>query len=145
MKKILVGLDGSSRERGILDAAIALARKTGAKLVLFRCVGLPDGLPPEAYSMPPQDVPKMLEEHALAALKKLEQGVPAETRGGVSVHVGSPWQSIDRAAKEHDVDLVVIGSHGFSGLDHVIGTTAAKVVNHADRAVLVVRAAERLA
>jgi nucleotide-binding universal stress UspA family protein len=39
----------------------------------------------------------------------------------------------------HDVDLIVIGSHGYGALDHVLGTTAAKVVNHADRSVLVVR------
>ena len=41
-------------------------------------------------------------------------------------------------------DLIVIGSHGYSGIDRLIGTTAAKVVNHAKQSVLVVRAAERL-
>jgi nucleotide-binding universal stress UspA family protein len=42
------------------------------------------------------------------------------------------------------VDLIVIGSHGYDALDRLLGTTAAKVVNHADRSVLVVRAAERI-
>ena len=36
-------------------------------------------------------------------------------------------------------DLIVIGSHGYGAIDRVLGTTAAKVVNHADRTVLVVR------
>jgi nucleotide-binding universal stress UspA family protein len=42
-------------------------------------------------------------------------------------------------ARELSVDLIAIGSHGYSPVDHVLGTTAAKVVNHADRSVLVVR------
>ena len=39
----------------------------------------------------------------------------------------------------------VIGSHGYDTMDKLIGTTAAKVVNHAEVSVLVVRAPERLA
>jgi nucleotide-binding universal stress UspA family protein len=35
--------------------------------------------------------------------------------------------------------LIVIGSHGFSGIDRLLGTTAGRVVNHADRSVIVVR------
>ena len=38
-----------------------------------------------------------------------------------------------------DFDLIVIGSHGFGTIDRILGTTAAKVVNHAERNVLVVR------
>ena len=53
--------------------------------------------------------------------------------------------AIDRPrAREEDVDLIVLGSHGFDVLDRIVGTIAAKVVNHADRAVLVVRSPERL-
>ncbi len=51
----------------------------------------------------------------------------------------APWDGICRAAREHDADMIVIGSHGYGALDRLLGTTAAKVVNHADRNVLVVR------
>lgn len=144
MQKMLVALDGSPRETGVLGAAIALGRKTGAKLVLFRSVGVPQEVPPEAYAVAPEEVPKMLERRAAAHLGELEATVPSEIRGGVRVLVGTPWQSIQRAAEKEDVDLIVIGSHGYQTLDRVLGTTAAKVINHADRAVLVVRAPERL-
>ena len=40
--------------------------------------------------------------------------------------------------------MIVIGSHGYDTLDKVLGTTAAKIVNHADRSVLVVRDADRI-
>ena len=42
-------------------------------------------------------------------------------------------------SKVTGADLIVVGSHGYSGIDHLLGTTAARVVNHADRSVLVVR------
>jgi len=46
---------------------------------------------------------------------------------------------ICRTARELDADLIVIGSHGYGGIDRVLATTAARVVNHADRSVLVAR------
>ena len=55
---------------------------------------------------------------------------------------GEGADAICSAAREHDVDLIVIGSHGYGILDRLLGTTAAKVVNHADRSVLVVRSHE---
>jgi nucleotide-binding universal stress UspA family protein len=144
MKKILVALDGSPRESGVLDAAIALGRKSGARLILFRSVGIPIELPADAYSMAIEEVPKLLERHATSALQLLEAKIPETLRGGVRVMIGTPWRSIEEAAQKENVDLIVIGAHGHQGLDKLLGTTAAKVVNHADRAVLVVRAAERL-
>jgi universal stress protein F len=53
----------------------------------------------------------------------------------------TPWDGICRAGREEAADLIAIGSHGYGGLDRLLGTTAAKVVNHADRNVLVVRMA----
>ena len=141
MKKILVCLDGSERERGVLDAAIALAGKTSARLVLFRSVGIQAELPKEAYSMSVDAIPGLLAKRAEGALESLQQSVPAEQRGGVRVVVGTPRRSIEQAATDEDVDLIVVGAHGYQGLDRMLGTTAAKVVNHADRSVLVSDAA----
>ena len=62
----------------------------------------------------------------------------------VDVHVGTPWDTICREAKTLDCDLVILGSHGYSGFDRILGTTAAKVVNHCDRSVLVVRPQPRI-
>ena len=54
---------------------------------------------------------------------------------------GTAWDAICREARETNADLIVIGSHGHSRLARMLGTTAAKVVNNADRNVLVVRTA----
>ena len=145
MKKILVGLDGSPRQASTLAAAAGLARRTGAKLVLFRGVGLPSDLPHDAYMMAPADVTKLLEERAKKALEEAAKTVPAEVVERCHVVIGTPWQAVCRAATELDVDLIVVGSHGYDTVDRILGTTAAKIVNHADRSVLVIRAGERLA
>ena len=55
------------------------------------------------------------------------------------VRIGRPAQVIVDIAAELQVDLIVLGSHGFDVLDRVLGTTAARVVNHAPCSVLVVR------
>jgi nucleotide-binding universal stress UspA family protein len=110
MKKMLVALDGSPREKDVLRAAIALGRKTSAKLVLLRSVGVPRELPKEAYAIAPEDIPRLLEQRAQAELDARRAEVPPELRGPARIVVGTPWQSIDRVAREEDVDLIVIGS-----------------------------------
>jgi len=144
MHRILVGLDASPRATGVLDAALDLAKRTGSRLILMRAVGIPVEIPPEAYALPPASLEDLLRNEAQRYIDQEAARVPAELLGGTKVAVGTPWQAICEAAKEENVDLVMIGSHGYQGLDRLIGTTAAKVVNHADRSVLVVRDASRL-
>jgi nucleotide-binding universal stress UspA family protein len=56
------------------------------------------------------------------------------------IRIGVPFLEIIRAAKEKDVDLIVLGTHGRSGLSHVlIGSVAEKVVHHAHCGVLTVK------
>jgi nucleotide-binding universal stress UspA family protein len=107
--------------------------------VLFRAVGIPLGLPPEAYAMSPDSLEELLEREAKRYLETEAASVPSELLEGVRVHAGTPWRSICAQAHELGADLIVIGSHGYQGLDRLIGTTAAKVVNHAECSVLVVR------
>jgi nucleotide-binding universal stress UspA family protein len=139
--RILAAVDSSPRAPLVLNAALRLARERSAELVLLRAVGLPLEVPPEAFSLPPARLPEILEARARADLEKIARELPAETRATIMVKVGVAWEVICRVAHEADVDLIVLGSHGFSGIDRLIGTTAARVVNHADRSVLVVRAA----
>ena len=65
--------------------------------------------------------------------------MPPETRGATHVAVGVPWQAISHTAQAIHADLVIVGSHGYGGVDRLLGTTAAKVVNHSPCSVLVVK------
>jgi nucleotide-binding universal stress UspA family protein len=140
MQKILVCLDTSPRAPLVLAAAIDLARRTQARLTLFRCVGLPPELAhDDVFGLSPNKLIDKLLESAKEGLMVHRKEVPDELAGGVEVRVGSPWDAICQEAKTVGADLIVIGSHGYSGFDRIIGTTAAKVVNHAECSVLVVR------
>jgi nucleotide-binding universal stress UspA family protein len=139
MDRILVGLDASDRAVEVLEAATELARRTGGKLILFRAVGVPHEIPVEAYSMTPANLAELLEREAQGYLDRIAATLPPGMLLEAVVHVGTPWQGICAAADRYQADMIVIGSHGYSGLDRLIGTTAAKVVNHAKQSVLVVR------
>ena len=139
MKRILVALDASQRAPGVLAAASRLGELTGSRLVLFRAIGIVPDMPQEMLSVPDLRVEDVLLARAHGDLEKLASAIPTERVESIVTKFSTPWDGICRAAREQDVDLIAIGSHGFGGLDHLLGTTAAKVVNHADRNVLVVR------
>ncbi len=139
MKRILVALDGSKRAPGVLAAADRLAELTDAKLIVFRAIGVPPEMPPELFKVTDLRLEDVLRNNAHTDLARLVADLPQERIEKIVAEIATPWDGICRAAREQDVDLVVIGSHGFGGLDRLLGTTAGKVVNHSDRNVLVVR------
>jgi nucleotide-binding universal stress UspA family protein len=139
MKQILVGLDGSARAAGVLAMALKLARAQGAKLTLLRSVGLPPDVPQDFWKVSDEPMPELLRQRAQAYLDECAAGVPSDLLAGSLVTIGVPWQAVCDTALRIQADLVVIGSHGYTGLDRLLGTTAAKVVNHALCTVVVVR------
>ena len=139
MKRILVCLDASPRAPFVLAAAVKLAGQIGARLSLLRTVGLPPEIDQEVLVHAAADVVENMTSKAKRDLEALAKQHPLAEIEGIHVHVGTPWDAICREAKALDVDLVMLGSHGYSGFDRIIGTTAGKVVNHCDRSVFVVR------
>ena len=139
MKRILVCLDASPRAPFVLQTAADLAQRTGARLCVLRAVGLPPEVDQEMLVHAAATVIETMMGKAQTELAALTAKIPASVLDGYHVHIGTPWDTICREAKALDCELVVVGSHGYSGFDRIIGTTAAKVVNHCDRSVLVVR------
>lgn len=140
MNPILVALDGSPRAQAVLDFAANFAHKMGTTLVLFRAVGIPAELPAELWKHPEESLIDMLREGATAYLTESAKRLPREVVSEVRVRVGTPWEAICEEATTEQAELIVVGSHGYGGLDRVLGTTAARIVNHAPCSVLVVRA-----
>jgi nucleotide-binding universal stress UspA family protein len=138
MKTILVALDGSPRTRGVLDAAATLARGLGASLVLYRALLVPPDFSAPGGSENPDQLAKYLEKEAhaeLLALKTRATDVPCEIRID---QTDQPWRAIVAAGDAVNADLIVLGSHGFHGWDHMLGTTAGKVANRAHRNVMII-------
>jgi universal stress protein F len=138
MGLIVVGLDGSSRAPAVLEAAVAIARHSGQKLVLFRSFGIPPEMPPGVWKNEGSLV-ENVRGHAKDYLNDCASTFPPELLAEIRVEVGTPWQAVCTVAKGMNAELIVIGSHGYGAVDRLLGTTAAKIVNHADCSVLVVR------
>ena len=139
MKRILVALDSSEHAPGVLSAALRLAEMTDAKLVVYRAIGAPSSLPRELMDVHDATLEDSLCDAAHVDLERLLEGFPRDRLEKIVTSFATPWDGICTAGREQDADLIVVGSHEYHGLDRILGTSAAKVVNHADRNVLVVR------
>ncbi len=139
MKLILVALDGSPMAPTVLAAAATLAGQQGAALILFHAVALPVHLPAQALAMPPTDVAGLLSQLARKQLEELARPLPGGLVERIQVEIGTAWRAVCDTARADAADLIVIGSHGYGGFDRLLGTTAAKIVDHAPCSVYVVR------
>jgi nucleotide-binding universal stress UspA family protein len=140
-KAIVVGTDGSNTADIALRRAIALAGLTGAKLHVV-----------SAYEPKParvggnQPVPEAAEWSVGSDFKvdAVLQRARDEGRAGdveVEVHApkGDAADSLIDAAKQHDADLIVLGSRGMRGARRVLGSVPNKVSHHAPCDVLIVQ------
>ena len=141
VQSILVPLDFSPPSKKALDYAVAFARQFKAKLTVLHVVE-PVGMPDFAASFP-----LAMESNQLMAAAKSElEGVIKAARiphGSVEkvlVRFGRSFHEIASAARTRKVDLIIISTHGYTGLKHaLLGSTTERVVRHAPCPVLVVR------
>ena len=144
LRSILVPLDFSAPSRQTLAAAVAFARRFKAKLTLLHVVE-PVATPDFLASSPLMLANDQVMAAAQRELTKLvaTSRIPRGTVGQVLVRFGSAFHEITDAARTLKVDLIVISTHGYTGLKHVLlGSTAERVVRHAPCPVFVVRACE---
>ncbi len=137
IRTVLAAIDSSARAPGVLAAAREVARRFEARLHVFRAVYVPPDIPAGAQSDDDRGG-SLMRTHAERELRATVGDDPFVVLEPPELSDEPPWRSILAAADRLDVDLVVIGSHGYRGLDHILGTTAGRVVNLSRRSVLVV-------
>ena len=140
LRKILVPLDFSDCSLKALKYALALARQFGGELTLLHVVEAAFYAtdPSLAAPMYPEEEMRLFAEKKLAMLARSALGdqVPA----ALLVRLGQPVVEISALAREANIDLIVISTHGNTGLKHfLLGSVAENVVRHAPCPVLVVR------
>lgn len=145
LKKILYPTDFSEASLEALNYAVSFARNCQAKLILMHVVN--EKIFSEGLSLARVAAPESLEQEMTAeAGRQLKMLIPAEERQGLDwemvILYGMPFLEIIRYAEENAVDMIVIGTHGRSGMEHIIfGSTAEKVVRKAHCPVLSVKPA----
>jgi nucleotide-binding universal stress UspA family protein len=145
LKKILVPTDFSAASGKALEYAAALAAQFGAKVTLLHIAEIAS----MGYEYGATDFPRMEAELQLAADKQIADCLRGDN--AVQIQIGRGWpfggkrayHEIIEAARKQRTDLIVISTHGQSGIDRLImGSTAERVVRCAPCPVLVVRARE---
>jgi nucleotide-binding universal stress UspA family protein len=146
IKRILMATDGSKTSVRALKTAVELAKKTGAKLIL---VGVIDNRLYMGHAMLAEDSPTRLAEPVEDFLMQAAGAYLADAtqlcgREGVEpeivIRTGHPVEEILKEARRSKADLLVMGSHGQSGIGSVMGSVAFGVLHGESRVpVLVVR------
>lgn len=144
IQRILVPVDFSANSRKAVDYATAFAKQFGASLTFLHVIQVN-----YAYGeFGAIDFSSLEREMRSGAEKELAGLLGAATAAGLQAHTvvreGSPPKIIAEVAKEVRSDLLVISTHGYTGLKHVLmGSIAEHVVRYAPCPVLVVRLQEQ--
>ena len=143
LKRILVPTDFSKFSQNALSYAIALADKFGAELYLLHVVQNLGVMIPDMVNVVPPIMPsnEQMTSAVREALGKVIKDNKLERfKTKPEVRLGTPFYEIIQFAKETGADLIVMGTHGHSGLAHVLlGSVTEKVVRKAPCPVLTVR------
>jgi universal stress protein A len=142
LARILLPTDFSEFSSEATKYACALAEQFDAELHLLHVLEIHQSTTPD-FAMG-LALPSRTKESRKAAEKALENVLDSKWAEGrkvvKAILEGTPFLEIIRCAKEHGIDLIVMGTHGRSGLVHVlIGSVAEKVVRKAPCPVLTVR------
>jgi nucleotide-binding universal stress UspA family protein len=143
IRKVMVASDFSSASRGAFARAVELAKANRATLLVTHAVTLPPPTLGGEY-IPPQTWDRIEAATRAAAKKQIGALVARARRAGVRaaglIMAGSPHEVIVRAARSKRVDVLVLGTHGRTGLPRFfLGSVAARVLATAPCPVLTVR------
>ncbi|HHT9104407.1 MAG TPA: universal stress protein [Candidatus Wujingus californicus] len=141
IKNILCPIDYSVYSEKALKYAIEFAEKYNAKLYLMHVLDIRiyDITDPELYNV------NVIDKETINKLReRLHKCISEDTRKNIEVETivieGVPFAEIIKKAREYKIDLIVLGTHGRTGLSHAImGSVAEKVVRKAPCPVLTIR------
>jgi nucleotide-binding universal stress UspA family protein len=146
-RHILIATDGSALAQGAVSHGLSLAKSVGAKvtvLIVEVPLSVHEAAKPHMRQMSDALAPhaELMRKHSAQELQRAADeasaiGVPCET---VKLEHSHPYQAIIAAAEERGCDLIVMASHGRSGVASVVlGSVTNKVLTHTSIPVLVWR------
>ncbi|MBE9520729.1 MAG: universal stress protein [Proteobacteria bacterium] len=137
IKKILVPVDFSENSKKILDSASDIAGKFGAALSVVFVVQSFDDY--SGFFVPHMPVAKFEEEMVQGAEQKMDSFMGGYENVEAKVLIGDVGEEVVRYAEEIGIDMIIMGTHGYKGLEKVMfGSVAEKVVKTAPCPVLTI-------
>lgn len=142
IKKVLVPIDFSDYSKAALKYAVNFAQMSNAEMILIYVVE-PVIYPPD-FSMGQIAIPSVNSEWDTKAKEELDKlaanEIPSGTKVNCIIKTGKPFLEIIETAAELDTDIIIIATHGHTGVEHILfGSTAEKVVRKAPCPVLTLR------
>jgi nucleotide-binding universal stress UspA family protein len=140
-KRILVGYDGSENAKGALARAIALSTEqdSAIRIVVVVTTALTIYGPTAPYLLPgfPEQI---IKEGKKSLGEALNTAKDAGRKVSGSVEDGHPAEIILRLSESEDIDLIVLGRRGISGVERfLMGGVSSSVINHSKCDVLIVK------
>jgi nucleotide-binding universal stress UspA family protein len=137
----LVPVDFSPSADQALDYAIALGSKVQARLTLLHVIhAMALGVTDMGAALPPTYLQELEADITQSLAAYLTRVQDAGLEGEIVIVHGLPFDEIVQVAKTKNVDLIVMGTHGRTGLSHLfLGSVAEKVIRLAPCPVLVTR------
>jgi nucleotide-binding universal stress UspA family protein len=139
VKRILAAIDlhEDADAASLIETAADLVRRYGARLLLVNVLDVD-------LSSPMLDrFAKIKDDYVAMAQRQLRELTETPAFNGIECEIkllnGRSYAEIIAAAHEVDADLILVAAHKETMSDYVLGTTAARVVRHSDRSVLVIR------
>jgi len=144
-KSILFATDFSESSDYAFTYAHALAKKFNARLLIVHVINEPVDL--RGFYVPHISFEKLEEEIEEGAQKMMEKFCRTYIRDYDNYETfivpGIPYDEIIKKGVESDADLIILGTHGRTGLDHVLfGSTAEKIVRKSPLPVMTIRIKE---
>jgi universal stress protein A len=143
IRKILVPLDFSDYSYKSLDYAVAFGGQSRATITLLHVVPL-NYIDTDLIAFDFTEIEREAANSAQSRLQKLiDERIGKSIAADFLVRIGRPADEIVSAAKERDSDLIIMSTHGYTGLKHAfLGSTTENVVRYAPCPVLTVRQQE---
>jgi universal stress protein A len=141
-RKILITTDLSKYSLAALEYASEIGLYPGPRLYLLHVVDAhPSKVTPNGVDIESRSAYHAVQEQARKRLEEfVERNVSPDIRATLVVRVGTPVDEIRRFAEEEGVDLIVIATHGWTGLRHIVmGSVAERTVRHSSVPVLTVK------
>ena len=141
-KSILFATDFSESSDHAFEYAYTVAKSFGARLLVLHVINELVDL--RGFYVPHISIDKLEEEMAESAQKMMDKFIDSHAQGYGKIQPivapGIPYDEILKKSEEESVDMIVLGTHGRTGLDHVLfGSTAEKVVRKSTIPVMTIR------